>query len=540
MKRTKRSVNRLWAVLSVFTLLIGMVWNGASACTTVAVSKGASADGSVMTSQTADAGPEEFRVQIVPAADYEEGATRPVYLDPTLRAPEDPAFEEHILKGEIPQVPHTYSYIYALYGTQNEKQLSIGESTIWNGEREGLQDPEGWFNIIELSRVALERCTTAREAVKLMGEMAETYGYCDWGESLDVGDPKEVWHFEIYGAGPLSGSAVWAAQRVPEGEVAVCANRARIDVIDFDDPDHFMWGTKTTELAKEKGWWDGEGPFSFCDIYCPDNGNYYSSRREWRALSMLAPSLNLDPWARKFPFSVKPDKPVEIEDIFTIFRDHYEGTEFDLTKGMAAGPFGTPDRWAPGRKVKGAWERAIAIYRACYTYVTQSRDWLPDEVGGITWFGWDVAQTSAYMPLYGASSKLPDSFNIGWGGEFNRKSAYWAFNLVSNYANLRYDAMIEDIKEKYMQVESMERLVQPVIEARAAELAKEDPAKAVAFLTDYQVSNANSVINQWWELSELLFGKYNDGYRNDRKNAETLGYPEWWLNEVGYGPIEKK
>ena len=477
----------------------------------------------------------------MPAADHQPGEMRDVVFNPSLRATEDAVYEPLIIKGQIPQVSHTYSYICGLYAMQNEHQLSIGESTIWNGERPELRDPEGWFDIVELSHLALERCSTAREAIQLMGQMALEYGYGDGGECLTVADSKEVWHFEIYGATPTAKTAVWAAERIPDGQVSVCANRARIDTIDLSNPDYFMASPNVESLAIEHGWYDPKSgvPFSFADAYCPDSGNYYSSRREWRVLSLLAPSLHLDPWARKYPFSVTPDKKVSVADIQAIFRDHYEDTPFDLTKGLAAGPFGTPDRYSTKNDVKGSWERAISIFRCDYSYVTQSRSWLPDAIGGIVWFGWDAPHSTCYMPLYGANRTLPDGFNVGWVGEFNRDSAFWAFNFVSNWANLRYNAMIKEIQAKYNSIESQEFALQPAIEKTALDLYAQNKDLAIDFLTKYTVDNGNSIVKQWWKFGDYLVGKYHDGYNNTPKAAVTIGYPADWLKAVGYGPITK-
>lgn len=532
---------KAWLFVSVLAMLLTLGFGEAFACTSVTVGTLASTDGSVMTSQTADGGPEDFHLTIVPAADHQPGEMRTVYLNTTLRASQDVAFEPLIEKGQIPQIAHTYSYINALYGMQNEHQLSIGETTIWNGEREGLQDPEGMFNIVELSHVALERCTTAREAVKLMGQLVDTYGYCDGGECLTVADPKEVWQFEVYGATPTAKSGVWAAERIPDDQVGVSANRARIDTIDLSNPDYFMASENVKSLAIERGWYDPKSgkPFSFCDAYCPDSGNFYSSRREWRALSLLAPSLNLDPSARKYPFSVKPDKKVSVSDVTRIFRDHYEGTPFDLTKGLAAGPFGTPDRYATQYSIPGSWERALSIYRCDYSYVTQSRAWLPDAVGGRVWFGWDVAHSTCYMPLYGAIKTLPNGFDVGWVGEFNRDSAFWAFNFVSNWANLRYNTIIKDIQAKYQAIEADEMAKQASVEKDAVALCANGDASAINYLTDYVIDNGNAVVKQWWAFGDTLIGKYHDGYNNTPKAAQTLGYPKEWLESVGYGPITK-
>ncbi len=541
MKRTRMKMGKRGVALAALLAALALAGYGvAFACTSIAVSKGASVDGSVMTSQTGDGGIEEPTIKIVPAADYKAGEMRKVYWNSTLRSPKDPQFEPLTYKGEIPQAAHTYAYTSAIYGVQNEHQLSFGETTIWVGERPELRDPEGMFDIVELSHVAAERCKTAREAVKLMGELVNTYGYCDGGECLTVADPNEVWFFEVYGATPLAKSGVWAAQRVPDGEIGVSANRARIGEIDLKKADYFMASPNVTSLAKEKGWWDGKKAFSFRDAYCPDNGSFYSQRREWRALSLLAPSLKLDPWTRAFPFSVKPDKKVAVADITRVFRDHYEGTEFDLTKGLAAGPFGSPDRFATQSYNGGTWERALSIYRAEYSWISQSRSWLPDAVGGVVWWGWDAPHATCYVPLYCGNTALPAGYDIGYRGEFDRNSASWAFAFVQNISNLRYDLMSQDIKARYTAIEAEEFALQSVVEKAAAELYAKDKALAVAYLTKYSVDTGNGIVQGWWKFGEQLIAKYNDGYRNVKKAGEKIGYPEEWLKAVGYGPIQKK
>lgn len=523
--------------LVVLVLVLALGYGNAFACTSVTVGSKASVDGSVMTSHTCDGGFCDFRVYKEPARDYKPGDMRQVYYNPTLRAPEDARFEPWVLKGEIPQVAHTYAYIAGVFGLQNEHQLSVGETT--TGGRGALQDPEGMFDVWTLAHIAVERCTTAREAIAVMGELAEKYGYCDWGECLTVADTKEVWQFEIFGAGPTAKTATWAAQRVPDDQVCVSANRARIGEIDLNNKDYFMASKNVISLAKEKGWYDpAKGPFVFWAAYHPTTG-YYSARREWRALSLLAPSLKLDPWADRFPFSVKPDEKVSVQKITTIFRDHYEGTPFDLTKGLAAGAFGNPNRYPTQRAVPGTWERAISIYRCEYSFVSQSRAWLPDEIGGVVWFGWDAPHSTAYMPLYSCATELPVSFNTGYRGEFNRNSANWAFAFVSNWADIRYNSIIKDIQAKYTAIETAEYAMQGAIEKIAAELYAKDKALAVQFLSKYTNDNANSVVNQWWAFADYLIGKYHDGYDNIPKVGVTIGYPEEWLKSVGYGPITK-
>jgi len=536
--RMKGIGRRAWVCGVLFLAMAFAGYGNAFACTSVTVGSLASVDGSVMTSHTADGGFCDFRITRKPAADHKPGEMRQVYLNPTLRAPEDVRFEPLILKGEIPEVAHTYAYVSGVYGLQNEHQLSIGETTI-SGRRE-LQDPESMFDIVELSHLAMERCTTAREAVRLMGELAEMYGYCDYGECLTVADSREVWQFEIFGATPTVKSATWAAQRVPDDQICVSANRARIGEIDLKNKDYFMASKNVFSLAEEKGWYNPKSgaPFLYYAAYCPTTG-YYNARREWRVFSLLAPSLNLDAWADRYPFSVKPDKKVSVESITSVLRDHYEGTPFDLTKGTAAGPFGTPNRYATQRSVSGTWERALSIFRCEYSFVSQSRSWLPDAVGGVLWFGWDAPHSTVYMPLYCGATALPASFSIGNRGEFNRKSANWAFAFVSNWADLRYNAMIVDIQAKYKAIESAEYVMQPAIEKTAAELYAKDKDLGAQYLTKYMIDNANSIVDQWWTFGDFLVGKYHDGYDNNPKIGMTIGYPEGWLKTVGYGPIQK-
>ncbi|MCR4424654.1 MAG: C69 family dipeptidase [Firmicutes bacterium] len=534
----QKSVKALLYSLIAGFVIVALGATPAFACTSIPVGKGASVDGSVMTTHTDDCGSCDPRLFYIPPADYPEGAMREVYFTPSFRHPDDPHYAPRQLKGEIPQVPHTYGYFFGSYAIMNEKQLALGETTI--GGRRELRNPLGWFDIVELSRIALERCSSAREAIKLMGSLAEEYGYCDGGECLTVADPNEVWMFEIFGSGPLENSAVWAAQRIPDDHVGVSANRSRIGEIDLSNPDYFMASANVFAVAEENGWWDpGSGkPFVFYEAYGPKD-NPYNSRREWRVLSLVAPSLNLDPWADRYPFSVKPDENVSVDFINSIQRDHYEGTEFDLTQGLAAGPFGTPDRWATPTSQGGAWERAISIFRCTYTWTSQSRAWLPDPVGGVLWFGADAPHNTVYVPFYAGISKLPHAYTIGSPTKFDNKAAWWVYDFVGNWANLKYSYMIKDIVVKQREIEGRQYALQTAVETAATELYARDPALAREFLTQYCVSNGNRVVEEYWDFAEFLIMKYNDGYVNDKTVGTSVGYPKEWLEAVGFGPIVK-
>ena len=539
-----RKLVLLLSVSLIIFLSSGLI--ASAQCTAVMVGKEASVDGSVMTTHTCD-GWYDQRIQVIPGQKFE--------LDAKAEVMKVDVYKElcHITRpgvepikvGEIPQVSETYSYFHIGYPFMNEKSVIMGEST-WSGRRE-LRNDQGIFMIEELEVFGLQRASTARECIQMMGELAETYGYGDGGEGLTITDPNEVWLFEIAGPGilwePGSGEpgAVWAAQRIPDDHVSVIANRSRIGEIDLDDPDYFMASENVKSLAQEMGWWQPEeGPFSFWKAYCPEpyGGRYYQQRREWRVLSLLAPSLNLDPYAEEqYPLSVKPDDKVSVQDLMIIKRDYYKGTQFDLTEGMAAGPFGNPNRYPTPTNVKPEgkenldWERAISMFRCSYSFISQARSWLPDPVGGLLWFGEDAPHSTCYVPLYCGITEVPKSFSSGRRDVFDEDSAWWAFNFVSNWADLKFSYMIEDIQEAQDELEGSFFAMQPAVENAAHEMYEKDPALAVKYLTGYSNTSANKAVERWWELAKELIAKYDDGYVND----SSVGYPTWWLEEVEFG-----
>jgi dipeptidase len=418
----------------------------------------------------------------------------------------------------------------------NEKQVIIGETTI--GGRRELYNDEGWFDIMELERLALERASTAREAIKIMGEFATKYGYGDSGECLTVGDPNEVWFFEIFGAGPGEKGAVWAAKRIPPGEVGVSANRSRITTLDLNDPNSSMASENVQKVAEEMGWSKKGDKFVFNQAYSGTPG-FGSTRREWRVLSTLAPSLKLDPWSVDVPFSVKPDKKITPQDLMKLHRDVYEGTEFDMTKGLVAGPFANPNRWSTSalRPAQGnmGTERAIGVTQASYVVVLQSRGWLPSWIGGVAWFTPDDAKTGCFFPLYAGSTRIPESLEVGTRSQFDRKSAWWAFNFTGNWANLNYAAMSQDIRKAASEIEGRFFAQQPVIEKTAVELYKQDPAAAREYITSYTYRGALDTIDSWWRLSDTLIVNYQDFGQNMPRGGTPTGYSKDWLDAVGYG-----
>jgi dipeptidase len=318
-----------WAL--TLMILFGFGPASARSCTSIMVGRKASQDGSVITSHTCDSHRTGSQIVCVPAATYRPGAERALSKrneddsGPMGRYGRTPT-------GKIPQVAKTYAYLAPAYACMNERQLAIGESTF--GGREELQSDRGLIDCETLTRLMLERAATAREAIQIGGRLIERYGWCDAGEALTIADPKEVWVMEILGPGTDQVGAVWAAQRVPDEHVSVVANAARIGTLDLADKENFLASANVLDVARGQGYWNPQdGPFRFYQAYNPDGRTSYAcTRREWRVLSLLAPSLELHPNSNVFPFSVKPEKPVGPETVMMLFRDTFEGTDFDMVK----------------------------------------------------------------------------------------------------------------------------------------------------------------------------------------------------------------
>lgn len=560
---------------SIFTLFFSIALTlPAWACTTTIVGKSASTDGSVLVSHSED-GLSDPSVVYVPAKDHPDGSLRPVFYSTVALdyKPQWGASETHRLNtkdrgptydvksipasvplGYIPQVSHTYAYFDGNYGIMNEHQLSIGECTDKAKVHPEPEPGKRIFYSSELSRVALERCKTAREAVLLMGQLIETYGYYGTGETLLVGDPNEGWVMEMAGYDKNGTSGVWVAQRVPDDSFFVAANQFRIRDIRPDAND-MLYSKNIFSIAQEKGWWQPEqGLLDFTSVYGDGEFHhpYYSLRRVWRAQMLAAPSLELSPWAegpytRAYAFAVKPDKKLSPRDVFAIHRDNYEGTEFDLTKGLAAGPFGDPNRFEGNAEsvadkegrltpLNGEFERPLNIYRCVYSYVNQSRSDLPDAIGGVMWIGLDRPGTTTFMPFYAGATTLPASLQHADILKFDKNSLWMSFNYVANYAMLKYSYMIQDIQAVRDKYETTAFRKQPNLEKEALALwnnGKRQEAREL--LTQYSQDNAQGLLQDWWKLSEDLYLKYNDGYINDQKAlAQPVFYPSWWLKQVGY------
>ncbi len=489
-------------------------------CTSILVGRLASVDGSTMTSHSCDSGTDRTWMTIVPNARHKPGATAKVYLDPKrTKGPNDP---DRLETGEIPQVPETYAFLDAAYPIMNEHQLAIGETTI--GSRRELVSENGIIDAPELYRLVLERAKTAREAIRVADELTKAYGYNDWGECFTFADTKEVWHFEIHGPGKGKKGAVWAAQRVPDDEIGVSANAGRIRQIDVSDPGSYMASANVTSLAEEMGWWSKAGgkPFEFCYAYNPDSRTSLGCRRrEWRVLSLLAPSLRLHPESENYPFSVKPEKKVGVADVLAIFRDTYAGTDYDVTrtlttvnrkgetvKSPVATPFMSGDLLGLFRIRR---ERTICSPAATYLQVTQSRDWLPGPIGGVVWLGYDNPATTPHVPVYIGISQMPASYMVDGRWAFSRDCAWWAFRTVSRLANFRYQVMSQDVAKVWKEIEERAFAGQAKFEEEALALYKKDPKKARELLTKYTHDLANGAVAAYWKLADDLWLKYS-GY----------------------------
>jgi len=503
--------------------------NACEACTSVPTSPEASADGT-LTSHSCDGG-YEIRIRVVPGKAYPAGAMRDVMKGGGL-GEEKPAPVQERKVGEIPQVEKTFTRYDASYPFMNEKGVIIGETTI--GGRRELYNEDGIFDIMELERLALERGSSAREVIRIMGEFAEKYGYGDSGECLTVGDSKEVWQFEIFGAGAVDLGAVWAAKRIPPGEVGVSANVSRITTL-TDDPNETMYSKNVYDVAEKNGWWKKGEAFLFNHAFGM-SGPPRPNRREWRVLSLLAPSLKLDPWAPEQPFSVKPDRKVTKQDLMAIHRDVYEGTPFDQTKSPLAGPFGSPNRWMLPRDYKAPEgympvERMVAVHQCSYVVVLQARTGMPSWIGSLAWFAPDDAKTSVFTPFYAGNLKVPVAFEIGRRDRFDRNSAYWASNFIGNWSNLNWRSMIQDIRAKQAEVEGKLFADQPVIENVALELSKTDPDRARTFISDYSNRVAQENFTTWWALADKLVTDYQDG--GSRTTPDKRAIPTEWLQQQG-------
>ncbi|HEY3382347.1 MAG TPA: C69 family dipeptidase [Vicinamibacterales bacterium] len=486
-------------------------------CTSVLVGKAASVDGATMTSHSCDSTTDRTWMNIVPNQKHKPGEMAKVYYEPKrTKGPDEP---DRVETGEIPQVPETYAYLNSAYPIMNEHQLAIGETT-FGGKRQMVSD-KGIIDCPELYRLVLERAKTAREAIRIADELTRKYGYNDYGEAFTFADTKEVWIFEIVGPGPGKVGAVWAAVRIPDDHVFVSANAPRIRKLDLNDKDHYLASDNILTVAEELGFWSPKSgdAFEFCTVYGARTA-MGSRRREWRALSRIAPSLKLDPNSENYPLSVKAEKKLSVKDVLDIFRDTYQDTPFDMTRSLikvskdgkvgknpVANPFMSNDYLEIFNITS---ERTIACKRATYLQITQSRDWLPNPVGGVVWLGYDNPMTTPHTPFYIGIAQMPASYMVDGRERFRRDSAWWAYRQVSQLATLRWQDMVKDVQQVWEPIETKAFADQVKVEEEAVRLLKQDPQKGREYLTKYSHDIANNAVNAYWKLADDLWTKYTN------------------------------
>jgi dipeptidase len=493
-------------------------------CTSIMVGRLASTDGSIITCHTCD-GNYRTWLNIVPHQKHQANSKNKVYWG-NLHTETPWDMRGKILKGEIPEVEETYAFLNVAYPALNEKQLGIGETTI--GGRQELENDEGLFLIEELERIALERCTTARDAIRLIGNLVKEYGYGDSGECITIADKKEVWHFEIFGAGPAEKGAVWAAVRIPDDYVGVSANRPRISELKLDDPDRYMASENVFKVAEDMGWWKKGEPFKFWKAY---SGRPPFSDREYFIFNTLAPELKLRKDAEELPFSVKPSKKLSVRDVMKMYRETYEGTDDDMTRNlMVPKPRrrGDPEpaKDAKPEMVKSpiasGWmsndlitllntlkpgtverKRTIAIAACSYSQIVQIRPWLPDEIGGIAWFSFDNPAQSPRFPIFSGTLSLPKSFEMDGQHRFTPDAAIWSFRMANRLAALNWGESRKLIEEGVAEFENRAFQELPAVEKIALDLSKEGDCRP--YLTKYTNDFARAEMEKWSELATTLW-----------------------------------
>jgi len=499
-------------------------------CTSITIGKKASADGSVMTSHSDDSHRSRTNIMVEPAMDHQAGETEGMYWRRwAKKVPGQMARYENILIGEIPQVAHTYQFLNTAYPCVNEKQLAIGESTF--GGRSELKSDSGLIECQTLCRLMVQRCTTARQAIRMAGELLKEYGWRDAGECLTIADKNEVWHLEILGPGKDKRGAVWAAQRVPDDHVAVNANASTIREINLKDKDYYMASDNVYSLAKENGWWDGKSTFQFAYAYAPQTRTMIACRRrEWRVFDLLAPSLKLDPNAENYPFSVKPDTLVTIEKMMSIFKDYYEGTPYDMRKTLTvankegkqvispmANPFMKADELKLHR-INGGWnelgERNIAVHFTVYGTIIQCRADLPDEVGALCWFALDNVASSIYVPIYANVTDLPTTYKTdGRMTGFSKEAAWWGFNRVGSLACQRWGDMHIVIDNTWEPLEKQFIDEHKDVEQKALQLLKSgNRQEAIRTLTDFTNRCGNTAVETAWKLGDRIWTEFDGAW----------------------------
>lgn len=544
-----------------------------SACTNYLVTKGASVDGSTMISYAADSHIRYGELYWRPAGDHPEGTMVTLYDRGTAKP-----------LGQIPQTPHTYQ----VTGFMNEHQVAIGETT-FDGRPE-LHDTTGIVDYGSLMFLALQRSKTAREAIQVIAELVEAYGYASTGESFSIGDPNEVWIMEIIGKGTnmvvdkktkktinSNKGAVWVAIRIPDGYISSHANHARIMNFPLENkktsissksfklinnPEiEYIYAHDVIDFARSKGYFTGSNEsFSFSDVYAPltFDAARFCELRVWSAFKEVNKDMikyydyaKGDITKERMPLFIKPDRKLTPRDLMKFKRDYLQGTDLDMSQDVGAGPFQSPYRWRPltWKKEENQYfnERVTVTQQTGFSFIAQMRSWLPDHIGGINWFGVDDAGSTVYVPFYVGITKVPHSYAESNGDmlTYSDDAAFWVFNRVAHFKYLFFSRVMPDLTKVQDELESGFAQEVQKVDQEALALYKNDPQSARDYLTTYSENSANKTIKRWKELDNFLLVKYLDGNVKQEKDGQFIrnpwgypaspsypGYSETWKDQV--------
>ena len=484
------------------------IFNSASACTNLIVGKKASKDGSVIISYSQDDYGSFEPLRVIPAADHPAGTMHPLYH-----------YESNNYLGEIPEVAHTYGVV----GLMNEFQVSIHETT-YGGRAELTDTISGLIDYGSLMVLGLQRSKTAREAIQVMTELTEKYGYESEGESFTVADPNEAWILEMIGKGPGRKGTVWVAVRIPDDCISGHANQSRIHQFPLKDKKNCLYAKDVISFAREKGYFNGkDADFSFADAYAPADfgalryceARVWSYFNKWAAEDMTPylPYAMGDTKGQVLPLYVRPKAPLSVQDVKDMMRDHYEGTPLALTEDLGMGAWEMPYRPTPlSFEVDGTKyfnERPISTQQSACVYVSQMRSWLPNHIGGVTWFANDEANMTVFTPCYCNMTQAPECYDKHTADafHFSTRSAYWVENWVSNMVYLRYSLLFPELQKVRDRLEADYNSLQTEVESKAASMSKEE---AVKYLSAYSHRTASAMMDEWNQLAQLIIVKYND------------------------------
>lgn len=531
-------------------------------CTNYLVTKKASKDGSTMISYAADSHLLYGELYHWAAGTWPAGTMMDIYEWDTGKK-----------LGKIKQATETYNVV----GNMNEWQVSIGETT-YGGRSELGKNNGSIMDYGSLIYVTLQRAKSAREAIRIMTDLVEEYGYWSSGESFSIADKNEVWIMEMIGKGEKGKDAVWVALLIPDGYISGHANQARITTFDYqktnrwDDPEATVFNApEVITFARDMEYFKGKDKdFSFSDTYAPVDfgGARFCEMRVYSMFHKVSREVqgNMAMWeyakgnithdgkngyaSNRMPLWIKPDRLITLQDMFGFMRDHLEGTELDMSKDMGAGPFGNPYRWRgltwKVGDVTYCNERATATQQTAFSFVSQMRSWLPDAIGGIHWWSVDDAASTVYAPMYCSMTQTPSKMATGYGSlmDFKADAAFWVFNQVSNFAYTRYDSIHYDIAKYQVQLEQdYIKEVTSIVDKAAAAIYKENPKAAVAYLTGYSQQTGDQLVADWQKFYGFLFAKYVDGnikypteipegYKYYAPSLKQPGYGESWYRKI--------